>query len=90
VIPRHGPDALAADGKEACWRDHPQVGVVGDLVGTLARPLRKISGSECLQTPGDASEQMLPMPAPGLLLEYFPILLTQRCQACPAQVLNRD
>ena len=58
AIPARRLDALAAHGKETSRRDRAQVGIPRDLVRPLARPCGEIAFGQCLQTPGDAPEEM--------------------------------
>src|SRR5665213_679606 len=48
----------------------------------------KPSFGQCLQSPGDSSEKMLPMPGPRLFLKHLAILLAQSRQRRPAQLLD--
>jgi hypothetical protein len=73
----NGRDGLTADAKETAWRDDPQVGVVGDLLGPEPGTFGETSFGECLQAPGNLSEQMLAMSRLRLLLKQFAIPLTQ-------------
>jgi len=82
------PDALSVHGKELGWRDHTQVGIPRDLLRPTASPFREISFGQGLQTPGNAPEQMFPVPRPGFLLKHFPIFVSQSRHARPAQALD--
>jgi hypothetical protein len=87
-IPSRRPDKLAVHGKEVSRCDCAQVGILRDLVRPPARPSGEISFGQGLQTPGDAPEQMLPVPDSRFFLKYLPILRAQGRQSRPAQALD--
>src|SRR5579864_174203 len=57
------------------WRQHSNIGVVGDLQGALARSLRQATFGVGLPAPGDTPNERMPVPGARLLAEQFPILL---------------
>jgi hypothetical protein len=81
-------DRLAVHSKEVRRRHHSQVGIPRDPERPLARPFGEISFGQCLQTPGDAPEQMFPVPDPRFFLKHLPILHAQSRQRRPAQALD--
>ena len=54
------------------WRQHPNIGVVGDLQGALARSLRQATFGFGLQAPGDTPEQKLAVRGPRFLSKRLP------------------
>jgi hypothetical protein len=61
LAPSSSLHALASHREEVSWRDHSQVGILGDLLCPSACPCREISFGQGLQTPGNPPKEMLPM-----------------------------
>jgi hypothetical protein len=68
-------DPFAAHSEEVSWSVDSEVAILRDLMRPFARPLREISFRQCLHTPSDPPEQVLPMLAARLFLKYLLILL---------------
>src|SRR5436190_21575909 len=81
-------DTFSANSKEVARSDHSYIAILRDLLRPQARPLGEISFGQCLQTPGDPPEQMLPVGASRFFLKHLLIFFAQFRNAGPAQALN--
>jgi hypothetical protein len=74
--------------KEVSRRDLAHVGIPGDLVGPPPSAFGEISFGQRLQSPGNAPEQMFPVPGARFFAKYLLILLAQTGECRPAQALD--